>query len=244
MKKEHLYDEEEKILSDSRQLLKKKDLTLEELKKAYETFGDSYEELLNNAKLITSISDRFQEKLKLANDKLQEQAEEINRINLELDADNRALKGDLTKLTKARVLSHHVSFEEFVKAYPDKNTCLKFLSELKWREGYQCRKCGNTKYCDGKTNYSRRCTKCRYDESPSAYTIYHKCKFEMAKAFYITMLVSTQKGKISSYELSRILNMRQKTCWSFKQKVLDSMKKMKDKKQFKDQGWSALAIDY
>lgn len=243
MKKEQLYDEEEKILSEARELAKQKDLSSAELKKGLEKLSEHYEELLNNAKLITSISDRFQEKLKLANDKLQIQAEEINRINLELDADNRALKGDLTKLTKARVLSHHVSYEEFVKAYPDKNVCLKFLAELKWREGFKCRKCGNEKFCDGKTNYSRRCTKCRYDESPSAYTIYHKCKFEMAKAFYITMLVSTQKGKISSYELSRILAMRQKTCWSFKQKVLDSMKKMKDKKQIKDQGWSALAME-
>ena len=28
-----------------------------------------------------------------------------------------------------------------------------FLAELKWKEGFICRKCGNTNYCPGKTPY-------------------------------------------------------------------------------------------
>lgn len=241
-KEEQLYEEEEQTLRNAKAILTQKKLDAAELYTEYEKITDVFEELLNNAKLITRISDRFQEKFKLANDQLKVQAEEINRINLELDKDNRALKGDITKLTKARVMSHIVSYEEFVKAYPTKDACYRFLSDLKWKHGYQCKKCGNTKSCDGKTKHSRRCTKCRYDESPTAFTIFHKCKFEMPKAFYITMLVNAEKGKISSYELSRILDLRQKTCWSFKQKVLNAIKNVKAKK-IENGGWDILSLN-
>jgi hypothetical protein len=37
------------------------------------------------------------------------------------------------------------------------------------------------------------------------------------------MVVTNKKG-MSSYELSRKLGLRQKTCWSFKQKVIEAMK--------------------
>lgn len=44
------------------------------------------------------------------------------------------------------------------------------------------------------------------------------------KAFYIVYFVSTNKKGISSTELSRKLGLRQKTCWLFKQKVMQAMK--------------------
>ena len=39
---------------------------------------------------------------------------------------------------------------EFIKQFPDDTTCLETLSNLKWSEGFKCRKCGpwfyNLKY--------------------------------------------------------------------------------------------------
>ena len=49
-------------------------------------------------------------------------------------------------------------------------------------------------------------------------------KFSILKAFYIIYYVSTNKKGISSTELSRKLELRQKTCWLFKQKVMRAMK--------------------
>ena len=31
---------------------------------------------------------------------------------------------------------------EFIKQFPDDTTCLETLSNLKWSEGFKCRKCG------------------------------------------------------------------------------------------------------
>jgi hypothetical protein len=86
-----------------------------------------------------------------------------------------------------------------------------------------CRKCGHTHSCAGKATQSRQCTCCRYVESPTAQTLFHKVKFDLLKAFYIVYFVSTNKKGITSTELSRKLNLRQKTCWGFKRKVMKAM---------------------
>ena len=104
--------------------------------------------------------------------------------------------------------------------------CYEFLAELKWSEGYRCRKCGNTNYCPGKTPYSRRCTKCKTEESSSAGTIFHNCKFPISKAFYIAYNVCKGKEDISTYEFARRLSLRQMTCWNFKTKIQNALQQM------------------
>jgi len=117
-----------------------------------------------------------------------------------------------------------LSIFEFQTRFSDDDSCLKYLSELKWENGYKCEECGNTRYCKGNSPYSRQCTKCNHIESPTSGTLFHKIKFSILKAFYIIYYVSTNKKGISSTELSRKLSLRQKTCWLFKQKVMVAMK--------------------
>jgi two-component system, sensor histidine kinase LadS len=104
--------------------------------------------------------------------------------------------------------------------------CYEFLAELKWSNGFTCRKCGNTNYCSGKTPYSRRCTKCKTEESSVAGTIFHNCKFPISKAFYIAYSVCKGKEDISSYEFARRLSLRQMTCWNFKTKIRNALQQM------------------
>lgn len=107
---------------------------------------------------------------------------------------------------------------EFESTFSDDDQCLEFLAAEKWRDGYSCRKCGNTNYCQGKTPHSRRCTRCKSDESATAHTIFHRCKIPLNEAFKIAYLVCGQP-EISSYDLSRTLDKRQMTCWKFKKKI-------------------------
>jgi hypothetical protein len=120
-----------------------------------------------------------------------------------------------------------LSIFEFQKRFPDDSSCLKYLANEKWKDGYTCVHCGHTKYCAGNSDYSRQCTKCRKIESPTAGTLFHKVKFPLLKAFYIIYYISTNKKGISSTELSRKLELRQKTCWMFKQKVMKAMESSK-----------------
>ena len=102
--------------------------------------------------------------------------------------------------------------------------CLRFLAQNKWQKGFRCKKCGNTNYCQGKTPFSRRCTRCKHEESASAHTLFHGCKIPLRTAFEIAHLVSTNP-EISSYALSQKLGKRQMTCWKFKKKILECIKK-------------------
>jgi hypothetical protein len=104
--------------------------------------------------------------------------------------------------------------------------CLEFLADLKWSEGFICRKCGNTNHCPGKTPHSRRCTKCKTEESSTAGTIFHNCKFPISKAFYIAFNVCKGKEDISTYEFARRLSLRQMTCWNFKTKIQQALDQM------------------
>jgi len=108
------------------------------------------------------------------NEELRLQSEEITRMNLLLDSDNRKLQNNVKELVKARVMVEEVDFEEFSKIFPTDESCFRYLSELKWDNGYTCRKCGHVRFCEGKDRYSSRCTRCRYDESSTAYTIFHR----------------------------------------------------------------------
>lgn len=119
-----------------------------------------------------------------------------------------------------------ISIYEFNEKFNTEEKCLLYLSRLKWSNGYVCKKCGHTKYCSSKNKFAKQCTKCRYIESPTANTLFHKVKFSLVKAFSIIYFVSTSKKGISSTELSRKLQLRQKTCWLFKQKVMQAMKSM------------------
>ena len=113
---------------------------------------------------------------------------------------------------------------DFQEQFPDDKACLNYLSDLKWANGFTCPQCLHTKHCKGNKDHIRQCTKCNYLSSPTSGTLFHKVKFPLLKAFYIVYYISTNKKGISSTELSRKLGLRQKTCWLFKQKVMQAMK--------------------
>jgi hypothetical protein len=184
------------------------------------------------------------EELKSVNILLKEQAEEISRINVLLENDNITLHTNIEKVTHDRVMSTQVDFEEFSRIYPDRETCFKFLSDLKWEKGYSCRRCHNDHYSNGHLPYSRRCSKCGYEESVIAYTILQNTRIPINKAFYMIFLMYSTKGKISSHKLSEIVAIRQSTCWAYSTRI----KKLMDhkKKQLSNagsKGWSMLVMD-
>ncbi len=106
--------------------------------------------------------------------------------------------------------------------------CLEFLAHIKWKNGFVCKKCAHTKYGRGKKFLNRRCLKCRYDESPTARTLFHKIKFPLNEAFKIVFLICSTPEGISSRELSRGFSICQKTAWFFKRKIQQSCARLEN----------------
>jgi hypothetical protein len=182
------------------------------------------------------------EELEVALVKLNEQAQKIEEMNKLLNQENKTLHQNVEEITKARILMQDIDYEEFAKLFPDKDACLRFLADLKWKNGFTCIKCGNKKYCDGREPYSRRCTRCRHDESPTANTIFHKLKFPITKAFYMLYLIYATKEKITTVQLAEMLDLRQSTCWNFNKKVNEAIKRKRENNVHLD-GWASLILD-
>jgi hypothetical protein len=124
------------------------------------------------------------------------------------------------------IFKKELSKEELDELFQSDDKCLEFLADVKWNEGFICRKCGNTNHCPGKTPYSRRCTKCKTEESATTGTIFHNCKFPVSKAFYIAYNVCKGEEDLSTYEYARRLSLRQMTCWNFKTKIQHALQEM------------------
>lgn len=176
------------------------------------------------------------------NQQLEQQAAEISRMNVLLEKDNIQLKDNIEKVTDAMTLSTELSFEEFSARYPDQEKCNKFLAEIKWQKGFSCIKCENSTYNTGRAPYSRRCTKCGYEESVLFNTIFQNSRIPINKAFYLVYLMYTSKGTISSYQLSEKLGIRQSTCWQYAIKVKKVMDDRKKGKRNNNMGWSKLIV--
>lgn len=124
------------------------------------------------------------------------------------------------------IFTRELTEDQLNELFLSDEKCFEFLAEVKWVHGFTCRKCGNNNYCPGKTPHSRRCTKCKTEESAAADTIFHNCKFPVHKAFYIAYNVCKGKEDLSSYELARRLSLRQMTCWNFKTKIRHAIRQM------------------
>ncbi|MBE0650411.1 MAG: transposase [Bacteroidales bacterium] len=111
-----------------------------------------------------------------------------------------------------------IEIERFSKRFANDESCLKFLEQIKWEEGFVCPNCGHTNYCKGATSHSRRCTRCKKDISPMANTLFHRCRIPLTVAFKMAYL-TCKFPDISSYALNKEFNVRRMTCYNFQRKV-------------------------
>jgi hypothetical protein len=177
------------------------------------------------------------DELIVSNQKLKELSDKINQMNALLDKDNWKLNQEVKEKTKDAIISKELSLEEFSKVFPNEFTCLRYLEDIKWHNGYACKKCGNTKYSEGEIRFSRKCTKCDYIETVKSHTIFQGVKIPLPKCFYILYSVINVKRKVTLNELAATLELRLNTCSDFRKKVNTKMEKVKT------QLWEELVLD-
>jgi hypothetical protein len=113
-----------------------------------------------------------------------------------------------------------IAIKEFRATFSEEEKCLAFLADEKWKDGFICRHCGNKNYCKGKKAFSRRCTRCKKEESATAHTIFHHCRIPLVNAFNMVYNIC-HDPTVSTYELSRQFETRQMTCWKLKKKIME-----------------------
>jgi hypothetical protein len=163
------------------------------------------------------------------NQKLGLMSVRLEEMNSSLDKNNWELNKEVKQKTIDTIAGNEIPLEDFLHVFPNETACLLYLSELKWKDGYRCQKCGNTKYNNGDTPLSRKCSKCNHRESPTAGTLFHGIKTDLNKAFYITYLSVVSPKKYTLEELSERLQLGTNTCWKIRKKVSDKRKEREAK---------------
>ncbi len=119
---------------------------------------------------------------------------------------------------RAKSSDSRVSFMEFMREYPDDQTCLDFL----WRTRYAadgehaaCPRCEQVRsfkrYKTAQQRQSWTCTACGYHVHPTAGTIFHKSSTSLHLWFYAIYLVSSSRCGIAAKQLERELGVNYKT---------------------------------
>ena len=170
-----------------------------------------------NARLESLVEIRTVE-LQEKNELLSQQKQDISEINSLLDLDNYRLRNDIKSIQRERLQNKELSYDEFKEVFSGKAACLLALSKRKWSESFNCIKCGNDHYSEGNTLYSRRCSKCGYQESPTTNTLFHGIRFPLEKAFYI-LYETLNQNQYTLAELSQILDLRKNTISDFKKRI-------------------------
>ncbi len=109
---------------------------------------------------------------------------------------------------------------EFMREFPDDETCLNFL----WRTRYSpdgdlawCHGCSRERTFKRYENTIRRqvwhCTSCGHSVYPTAGTIYHKSSTSLHLWFYAMYLMSSTRCGVSAKHIERELGVTYKTAW-------------------------------
>jgi hypothetical protein len=200
-------------------------------------------QLIENEKLKDHVNRELENKVEERTKIIQQMTAELSLLNQNLTTENKELKVNVSQLNKAIVMSEGVDFTEFSKIYPDEETCFQYLANLKWKDGYACKKCEHSVYKKGKSPHSRKCASCYYEESAMANTLLQGLKFPITKAFYMLFLIYERKENITVQEISKAVDLREKTCWTFRRKILFAMKTNKKRSKAGDvNGWGHLVL--
>ncbi len=119
-----------------------------------------------------------------------------------------------------------ISQNSFQASFASNDDCKAYLFKLKWSNGYNCKQCGNPNAIRGRTNFHKRCSLCKYDESSTAHTLFHKIKIPLNKAFGILFKISVRKKGMSTVEISKEFGINQKTAWLLKRKSQEGIKSL------------------
>ncbi len=112
------------------------------------------------------------------------------------------------------------SLMDMLKVFSDEQKCIDHFAAIRWKNGIYCPHCGSCrkihKFSDGKRY---KCADCRKQFTVKVGTIFEDSKLPLQKWFMALYLVTSHKKGISSLQLSRDIDVTQKTAWFMLQRI-------------------------
>jgi len=115
------------------------------------------------------------------------------------------------------------TLQEFDDWFSSETKCLEFIKRIRWKNGFKCQVCSNTKGWKLTTGLIR-CKNCRIDISTLHGTLFHKTRKPLRVWFQAMWYVTSQKFGGSALGLKRILGLGSyQTAWTWLHKMRHAM---------------------
>ena len=121
---------------------------------------------------------------------------------------------------------------EVMERFPDQEACIAHLERVRWGNKPICPHCGsievaykNETQAEGETGRTGRynCHACQASFKVTQGTVFHGTKIPLQKWFLAIALIINAKKSLSSYQLSRDLQLNQKTAWYMQARIRAEM---------------------
>lgn len=115
------------------------------------------------------------------------------------------------------------TYPALLEWFPDNPSCLRYLSTLRWPEGFVCPRCASSEFW--KTGAGLwMCRACARRTSVTAGTIFHRTRTPLSSWFAAIWFVTSQKNGVSAQGLQRVLGFKSyETAWAWMHKLRRAM---------------------
>ncbi len=104
-------------------------------------------------------------------------------------------------------------YRDFVKMFPDDDSCVAYLEKLRWPKGFVCPACGEQRTPWRQTRKRLVCPACRHQCRVTAGTIFDKTRTPLTTWFDAAWHVSTAKNGMSARTLERMMGVSYRVAW-------------------------------
>ena len=105
------------------------------------------------------------------------------------------------------------TIREFFRMFPDEKSCLDYLIEMRWKDGFVCPKC-NLHSTPWRTSRNRiTCPSCKYQATATIGTIFEKTRTPLTTWFEAAWHVTTAKNGLSAKTLERTIGTSYHVAW-------------------------------
>lgn len=116
------------------------------------------------------------------------------------------------------------SLLQLVDYFKDENICKQYLAKQRWGDSVTCPHCKHTKVYATNRGYKCASNTCYKKFSVTTGTIYENTKIPLRTWFAAMYLLTAHKKGISSHQLSRDLNITQRTAWFVLHRIREMLK--------------------
>ncbi len=117
-----------------------------------------------------------------------------------------------------------MTFFEFIKKFPDEESCIAYYLNIRYPKGVHCNHCGSPKTYQRNGNLKLfDCKDCFNTFSPFKDTIFEKSCTDLRKWFYAIHLFLNGKKGVSALQLQREIGVTYKTAWRMLHQIRAAM---------------------